>query len=67
MKKYVNTNLAMQAITFEDGETVFMRRMQSIVTDREIKSMTSGIRVFDVPAEPVKKKTRTTEDKVEEK
>lgn len=48
MKKYSNFSVEQRSITFEDGVTVFLRRGQSVKSDKEVKHMQDGIKVKEV-------------------
>lgn len=63
-KKFKNTTISMQTIAFNDGTTVFMKRGEELVSDQEVKRISKGIRVTDVPVEKKvapKKTTSSTE------
>lgn len=48
MKKYTNTAMEMRSVTFENNVTQFLRRGQSIISDKPTKRVEKGIRVTDV-------------------
>lgn len=48
MKKYTNRTNDMLNVQFSDGTVQFLRRGQSIESDKPVKKVQDGIRVTDV-------------------
>lgn len=65
MKKYSNFSVEQRSITFEDGVTVFLRRGQSVESDKEVKSMQDGIKVKEVTKSKRRVAGSTTTDSAE--
>jgi hypothetical protein len=48
MKKYINRSKIQAAIEYEDGEIQYLRRGQTLETDKTVKSIRGEVEVVEV-------------------
>lgn len=61
MKKFTNMSNELRVVRFEDGNSQFLMRGQSIQSDKKVKHVQDGIRVSDVSKPRAKKSTSDSE------
>lgn len=65
MKKYTNKSHEMRTVFFEDGSAQFLKRGQSLKTDKQVKRVQDGIHVTDESAKVAKKTTNAAKKATE--
>lgn len=62
MKKFTNMNNELRVVRFEDGNSQFLMRGQSVQSDKKVSHVQEGIRVTDVSS---KTQSRTSKKSTE--